>query len=214
MITNKYNTYVMKDIMIPFQVIVSVCISLLLLSCEKPGEKSKENSPSTKTECYDVFDILDNRPIAGASVTMNHMMTSGFYMPYDGLTDSSGHICNEYAADLPAAEELLVWKAGYLPKCPNSGVQQQVFLAPLAFIKLHLNNTIPANLADQISINYPAAYCSQSADINFDGNMVDTTMVMSVWTGERNIRWNVNGVIKDSLVTFTSRDTVFFEILY
>ena len=191
----------MKNFIIYFRVFVYVCISLLLLSCEKSKEDnpSTEDSPSTKTECYDVFDALDNHPIAGASVTMNHLMASGYYMPYDGLTDFSGHICNEYAADLPAAEELLVWKAGYLPKCPNSGAQQIVFLTPLAFIKLHLKNTIPANSADQISINYPASYCSQSYDIYYYGNMVDTTMVMSVWTGARNIRWDANGVIKDSL---------------
>jgi hypothetical protein len=186
----------------------------LFLSCEKQKENSQVNSPSTKTECYDVIDALDNHPIAGASVTMNHMMTSGYYMPYNGLTDISGHICNEYAADLPATAELLVSKTGYLSKCPNSGAQQTVFLTPLAFIKLHLKNTIPANAADQISINYPASYCSQSYDIYYYGNLIDTTMVMSVWTGARHIRWDVNGVIKDSVVTFTSRDTVFFEILY
>jgi hypothetical protein len=206
----------MKNFIIFFRVFVFVCISLLLLSCKKSKEDSlsTNNNPSTKTECYDVFDALDNHPIAGASVTMNHMTIWGYYLPYEGLTDISGHICNEYAADLPPTEELLVSKAGYLSKCPYTGVQTTVLLTPFAFVKLHLKNAIPANSADQISINYPASFCSMSYDIYFYGASVDTTMVMSVWTGARHIRWDANSVIKDSMVTFTSRDTVFFEILY
>ncbi len=203
----------MKHLIDFFRVFTYVLISLLLLCCEKTNE-TEDNTPSTKTECYDVVDAIDNHPISGASVTMNHMTSYGYYMPYSGLTDSSGHICNEYASYLPAADEILVSKAGYLPKCPNSGVQAKVYLSPLAFIRLHLKNTVPAHLADQISIRYPASYCSMSYDIYFNGDMVDTTMVMSVWNGARIMRWDANGVVNDSIVTFTSRDTTFFEILY
>jgi hypothetical protein len=202
----------MKNFKIFFRVFVYISISLLLLSCEMP--KDKDNGPSTKTECYDVFDAFDNHPIAGASVTMNHMMTSGYWMPYNGLTDSSGHICNEYDTYLPAAEELWVWKSGYMSKCPKSGAPPKVYLTPLSAVKLHLQNIAPAHMADTITVNYPAANCNKSYNIYFYGKNVDTTMVYSVWAGANKITWNANGIIKDSVVTFTRLDTIFFEILY
>jgi hypothetical protein len=207
----------MKNLKICYKVIFYITISQMFFSCKKSVDTGPavQNVPSKKTECYDVFDALDNHPIAGASVTMEHMMTSGYYMPYDGTTDSSGHICNEYDGYLPGAAEILVSKAGYLPKCPGTGAPSEVWLTPCAFIKLHLKNIAPANAANLFFITYPAGDCSGSLTSEFDGALVDTTFVWPVRTGTRIVSWQIyNGPSKDSLMTFISRDTTFYEVLY
>ena len=100
----------MRNLKISCQVIFCVAIFQLFLSCKKSNVKEdSQNYQIKNTECYYIVNSIDNSPIASASVTMEHLLKSGYYLPFDGLTDSSGHICNEYDANLPAAEQLLVF---------------------------------------------------------------------------------------------------------
>lgn len=206
---------IMSNLKISCQVFFYVAILQLFLSCKKSNVKEdSQNSQIKNIECYYIFNSIDSSPIAGASVTMEHLV-NGLYLPFDGLTDSSGHICNEYASDLPAAEQLLVSKTGYLPKCPGTGVQSTVFLTPNAFVKLHLKNIIPANSGDEFSLTYPAGYCSSTWVLYLTGANVDSNLVLPVWTGTKSVSWVLNnGISHDSIMIFTSRDTVYYEILY
>lgn len=200
----------MKKIIFAVVTIVNCC---LLFSCKKENPTPAVNNK--KTHCYKILDELSHHPIQGAYV--NAVYLDPYYLPYSGLTDSLGNFCFETSTEATEAD-LIAIKFGYVNFCYSLG-ETTIYLTPVAFLKLHIKNTAPKSVSDQIFITYPSSDCNGSEIINYSGTNINTTVILPANPLANFISWNSwhNNINTESTlndIQLNSGDTTFLEVIY